>query len=538
MEYKETLENIIKFQEVSKYYFHQKIYENVNIEINKGDKSVIFGINGAGKSTLLKLINDEEQPTKGEVYVNPKYKIAIFNQFEKIDPTLTVQDLLNRPFEKLIFLQKEMERIGSLFNDNVAHNESLMDKYGQLTDEFEALGGYSYLHIQSEFANIFEFSDKLEKTFDILSGGEKQYIRLALTLFMESDLIILDEPLSFFDKKKTAWLLNYLKTTPKGVLLICHNIDFVRALVNKVFDISNYKVNEYTGNYNEFLKARKIFIAEEKKNNKKKEELIDTINKAISRKENLMERTENKRGHAVILRRLEKELEKLGESITEFAPEYKYNYTPIPQEAFISHREIENPLITLENISKNYKDKSLYNGVNLVINKNDKICIVGENGSGKSTLLKILTGEISPSTGNLYYNPKLKISCVEQEIHFKNTDITIIEYLKEKTGLSYEFLEAGIDLLYNNEEFKEKKLSFLSGGEAKRLEIFLKTLEDSDILIIDEPTTFMDDYSRDVIAKMLLDYQGALIIVTHDKWLIKKIGFETYDIRDGLFRKK
>lgn len=531
--------NIIELKKVSKSFFTQKLYKNVELEINSGDKIALVGNNGVGKSTFIKLIMDEQYPDSGEVIINEDARIACFDQFGKVDLESKVEDLLNSPFERVIALQKELEDLGNEFSDDEAKNAILLEKYSALSDEFESLGGYSYIHILADFVDTFGFTDKLDRKFRELSGGERQYIRLAVTLFSDSDLIILDEPLSFFDKKKTAWLTDYIKESKKSFLVICHNVDFIRSFAMKIFDIDNYSITTYESNYPDYLKAKKVKISEEKKASIEAEEIIEKTSRAVDKKYAIIEKTENKRGHAVIMRRLQRELYKLENERIEFSPEYKYEYLAPPKEMFISTSTLEGDIANIIDVSKSYGDNLLYKGVNLKIEKDTKICIVGENGSGKSTLLRILAGQDTATTGEVNIHPKAKIAYIEQDTALENDKLTTIEYLKLTTGLSHEFVEIAIDTLYNNElEFRDKRVFMLSGGEKKRLEIFANMLSETDLLIIDEPSTYMDDYSRTTIANMMLDYPGAVILVSHDKVLLRKLNFKTYDIRDKRFRKK
>lgn len=531
--------DIIELKNVSKFYLTQKLYDNVNFTIGSKDKIALLGNNGVGKSTLLKIIMDEEQPDDGEIIMEEGKTISYFDQFGKIDMDKKVEELLDIPFEKVIRLQAELEETGNKFSDTDVDMEALMEKYGQINDEFESLGGYSYIHIQSEFSEVFGFSDKLQRKFSELSGGERQYIRLAITLFSQSNLVILDEPLSFFDQKKTAWLTNFINKSEKSFLIISHNVDFVRSFANKILHINNYTVTSYDCDYNRYLKDKKAKILEDRKLNKSKDESIEKTIVAYERKTKLIEKVFDKHAQAVILRRMERELDKLANEKIEFSPDYKYEYVAPPEEVFIKSREIDGNIIKLSNVSKEFSDKLLYKNVNLSIEPDTKICIVGENGSGKSTLLKILLGQEPPSDGEIFINENAKITYIEQETYFSNEKLTVFDYIAEKTGLSPDFIEIAIDSLFNHEkEFRDKRIFMLSGGEKKRLEIFTNILSDTDLLIIDEPSTYMDDYSRATIASMLLAYEGAIVLVSHDKFLMRQLDFETYDIRDRLFRKK
>lgn len=532
--------NIVELKNVSKSFFSQNLYKHINLEINSGDKIAIVGNNGTGKSTLIKLVSGAETPDRGTVSKEEGAIISCFDQFGRVDLDSRVQDLLNSPFEKVMSIQAELDIVSTEFTGDMDNDEKTMEKYSKLSDEFESLGGYSYIHIQSEFIDTFGLNDKLNKKFRELSGGERQYIRLAITLFSNSDLIILDEPLSFFDKKKTAWLTSYIKNSSKAFLVISHNVDFIRSFATRIFDIDNNRVEIYDYDYPTYLREKKIRVAEDKRKNKETEEIIEETQEAIEKKLKLLERCNNKYAHAVILRRMRKELERLQRERIKFSPEYKYSYIEAPEEIMITEKkEFEGPIVVLKNVMKEYPDKVLYKDTNLVMDRDTKICIVGENGSGKSTLLRIIAGLDEPTSGEIFINEKATIAFIEQETVCENENIYIKDYLKDKTGLSEEFIEAAIDNLYNNElEFRDKRIFMLSGGEKKRLEIFTNTLMETDLLIIDEPSTYMDDYSRTAIANMLLDYPGAVILVSHDKVLMRKIGFVTYDIRDNRFRIK
>ncbi len=531
--------NILEFQNVSKKFFTQRLYENVELEVNSGDKIALRGNNGSGKSTLIKLITEEIYPDKGRVVVEEEARIACFDQFSRIDLDMIVEDLLNLPFAEVIASQQDLDKVSAQFTDTDADMDALMERYSEINDRFESLGGYSYMHIKEEFIEVFGLGDKLQRKFRELSGGEKQYIRLATTLFSNSDLIILDEPLSFFDIKKTKWLTDYINNSPKAFMVISHNVDFIRSFATRVFDVDNFTVTPYDCDYSSFLKEKKARIKEDKKHNLKTDLVIEETMARVEKKMKLIERVDNKHAHAVMLRRMERELEKLEKDKVEFSKEYKYEYLAAPKDFFNYKNEIADEIVSISNITKEYPEKFLFKEASLDILGDTKMVVVGKNGAGKSTLLKILAGLEEPTSGEVFRNERAKVAYIEQETVFEDEKMFIKDYIMDKTGLNEEFTEAAIDSLYNyEEEFKAKKIFMLSGGEKKRLEIFTHILADTHLLIIDEPSTYMDDYSRDTIAKMLMDYPGAVVLVTHDKALLRKIDFTLYDIRDNRFRLK
>ena len=531
--------NILEFVNVSKSFFTQKLYDNINITVDSNEKIALIGNNGTGKTTFIRLIKDDEMPDEGEIISNEESTISYFEQLDTINVDLKVSELLDIPFKKVISAQKKMEEVSQKFTDDLNENDILLKEYSRLTDEFESLGGYSYIHLQEEFIDIFGLNEKLNRKFFELSGGEKQYIRLASVLFLDSDLIILDEPLSYFDNRKTAWLSSYIQKSRKAFLIISHNVDFIRSFATKILDIDNYTVSSYQCGYEKYLKEKKEKLLEEKKKNQATDLVIEKTVKAVTKKNILLEKVENKHAQAVVLRRMEKELEKLDKEKIPLSAEYKYKYEATPKEVYISKRTVDEEILSFENMSKEFPDKLLYKDVNFKMYRDSKICLVGENGSGKSTLLKILTDKEKITSGEFKIDKKVKIAFIEQETVFENEKLSTIDYLMKKTGLPIEFVENAIDSLYNYEpEFRDKRIFMLSGGEKRRLEIFANILAEIDLLIIDEPSTYMDEYSRVTVANMLKKYTGAVILVTHDKSLLKKVDFEIYDIRDNRIRKK
>lgn len=531
--------NIIEFKDVAKSHFTQKLYENVNLEINKGDKIAIVGSNGSGKSTLLKLINGAEDPTYGDIVIQEEAQISYFDQFGEISLDKSVKELLDSPFEHIVKAQVHLEEVSAQFTGEAENDEKVMKEFQKASDLFESLGAYDYIYLQSEFIDVFELASTLDRKFKDLSGGEKQYVRLALALFKESNLIMLDEPLSYFDKKKIAWLANFITKSSKAFLVISHNVDFNKLFATKFFDVDNFKVTTYECDYRSYQKEKKVQIKEEKKGNIEKDVEIAELRERIRRKEILIEKTEDKGSHAIMLRRMERELDKLEQGKIVHSKESDYVYSSRAKIYFTINKDIGDVIASVNNVSKEFSEKELYKNVNFEILKDSKICIVGENGSGKSTLLKMILGEEAPTTGTIDLNPRAKLSYIGQENILEDENMRIAEYIQDKTGLNQDFVEEAIDSLFNyEEEFKSKKLYMLSGGEKKRLEIFSNILAETHLLVIDEPSTYMDSYSRSTIANMLNDYNGAVVLVTHDKELLRMINFKMFDIRDRLFREK
>ncbi len=248
--------NLIEIKNLEMKYFERTLYKNVNLEINEGDKIILLGENGKGKSTLIKLITDEESQTKGEIIRKEDLTISVLNQFSPIDEGLSVQEILDIPFKRVIEASRELEELGL----KMAESEEYFDAYMSKNEEFEALGGYDYVLTQEKFIRAFDFSEILDRPFSTLSGGEKQYMLLAVALFDEGELIILDEPITFFDKKKSKWLVEFINESHKTFLIVAHDEDFVKKVSTKIFDIDNNEIKSYETSYVKYLKEKEHYI--------------------------------------------------------------------------------------------------------------------------------------------------------------------------------------------------------------------------------------------------------------------------------------
>lgn len=523
--------SIVEIKDLEMSYFEKVLYKNVNLEINEGDKVLLMGENGKGKSTLIKLITGEESPVKGTVKVADGVKISTLNQFVPIDDNITVKELLDRPFKRIIDLEHELLDL----SEKMVLDESLMDLYIEKNEQFEALGGYDYITEQTKFIKAFDFDGLINRMFKTLSGGEKQYMLLAVALFDEGEFIILDEPVTFFDKKKSNWLINFINNSIKTFLIVAHDEAFSKKVPTKIFDIDNLEIVSYDTNYMNYLIEKKKYLEQKIEENADIDEKLELKRIAVAKKLKWMELTDDKYSHAVTVRRLTREIEKLESQKFVFEEETDYDYTLSP---------LENPnptdieLIKFTNVSMEIDDKLLYKNVNFTFNKNDRIVITGENGAGKSTFLKLITGEKVVTSGDVFISPELEIGYISQDIFFEDENMTVFDYCKRVSRLGDIILEEYIDKLFENDiDFRIKRLYMLSGGESKRVQILANILQGINLLILDEPTTFMDTYSKKKLIELLKSVDVGIILVTHDIELIRAIAYNRFRIENNRFNK-
>ncbi len=538
--------NLIEIKNVEMKYFEKVLYKNVNLEINKGDKIILLGENGKGKSTLIKLITGEEAPTHGKIVVADGLKMSVLNQFTPVDEGLSVSEILDIPFKRVIDCSKELEELGV----KMAESEEFYDAYMSKNEEFEALGGYDYVLIQEKFIKAFDFDKILDRPFSSLSGGEKQYMLLAVALFDEGEFIILDEPITFFDKKKSKWLVEFINESPKTFLIVAHDEDFTKKVSTKIFDIDNNEIRSYETSYIKYLHEKEVYLQAMADENDAIDEKLELKRIAIRKKLKWMERAEELHSHAVIVRRMEREIEKLESQKFVFEEDTTYDYT-------IKHHETPEHLKHLEELEQankdavstiewikfkdvvvKFQDKLLYEKVNFTFNKNDRIVITGDNGAGKSTFLKVITGEKEVESGEVFVSDDVHLGYITQDIFFEDNKMTVFDYCKSVCKLGDIVLEEYIDKLFDNDEdFRIKRLYMLSGGESKRVQILAHILSGVNLLILDEPTTFMDNYSKTKLMELLQEFRGGIILVTHDLPLIRAITYSRYRVENNRFNK-
>lgn len=515
--------SLIELKNVSKYYNNRCLYKEVNLNINMGDKVVIVGENGVGKTTLLNIMYGSIDVETGQVKVE-KSKICFLNQLFDFSQNTLVDEYINQLFGEVLYLEK-MICIKAEEISNCDMKSNVFQEYIELSDKFESKGGYSFLEEIKKFINIFDLKKMMGKKCLELSGGQKQYLRLALSLFSDKDIIFLDEPSSYLDEKKIKWLINYIKSSNKTFVIISHDEYIIKNIANKVVNISNKEVVLFPYGYKRYLEEEERYKANKKQNNKTTDKEISKKIETIKKKIEWMRKAENKHSHAVTVKRLQREIEKLEKEKIEFDDNtYSYEYE-------VQNKETEKKMyVNINEIKKSYGYKNVLTNCSLNIYSDSKIVIVGENGSGKTTLLKIIAGEELPEEGNIITDNSVSIGMVKQDF-LNETSNTILNYCIMKSGKGINIVEEALNKLFDERKIDiHNRVSILSGGERKRLEIMIKVISEPDLLILDEPTVYMDDYSKNHIFKLINSFNGAVLIVTHDNELIEKLLINGFDI--------
>lgn len=502
---------------LNKSFGVDKILENINFTINEYDKVGIIGVNGTGKTTLFKIISGIYGYDSGDIYKSKDCEIGYLEQNTNFSSEKTILDEVLEVFSDLIKMKdnlRNLENEISKQSDNPKILEKLMNEYSICLDEFSNLNGYGY---ESEVKGVLRglgFSEEeFNKPINILSGGEKTRILLGKLLLKKPTLLLLDEPTNHLDADAIEWLELFLKQYKGTVVLISHDRYFLDQVVNKVFEISNKKLKSYNGNYSDFLRLSKMEKEIEKKN-------YDDQQKEIKRQEESIQKLKSfgREKHVRRARSKEKMLDKL-ERLD--APDKERKKAKIN---FYTSISSGNDVLQVKNLSMGYKDKNLFNDIEFNIYRGEKVALIGPNGIGKSTIFKIIMNEINPISSDIKFGTNVNVSYFHQEqktLDLKNTIIDEI-WNDNKNLTQTEVRNLLGSFLFEGEEVF-KSISMLSGGERARVAILKLILSNSNFLLLDEPTNHLDIDSKEVLEEALLNYDGTVFVISHDRYFLNTI---------------
>ncbi len=463
---------LLTADKLEKSYTEKKLLNDTGFSINSGEKIGIVGVNGTGKTTLLKIIAGKEELDKGTIFKANGLKIGYLSQNPEFTPDFTV-----------------LQQVLSLIDENM-----------QQAKEFECKSILTKL-------KITDFDEKMS----LLSGGQRKRVALACALVTKVDLLILDEPTNHIDAQTIIWLENYLENYKGALLMVTHDRYFLDRVTNKILEIDKGKIYSYSCNYTNFLQRKAQREESLVANERKRQSLIKREVEWILQ------------GPCARGTKSQYRIDRLKE-----LQEKKVDLTNKKIEMSSMNSRLGNKIIEIENISKSFENKKLFNDFSYMLLRNDRIGIVGENGVGKSTFIKILMGVIAPSTGNISLGTTLKIGYFSQETDEMDENLRVIDYIKQDSNAietingtltASQLLETFLffqDLQYTT-------ISRLSGGERRRL-FLLKILSKApNILILDEPTNDLDIETLTILEDYLKYFKGAVIMVSHDRYFLDKV---------------
>ena len=500
--------------------FHlETIYDDASFRIENKDKVGIVGVNGAGKTTLFKVILKKEELNQGRIVIPRNTRIGYLPQEIILeDKDITVFDYLlsARPIE---MLNKKLEQ---LYIDVAVANGKEQDKLlKEISKTQEKLEYYNCYEAESILFTIISNmnidSELLDMKLNDLSGGQKSKIAFAHLLYSAPEIMLLDEPTNHLDATTRDYITNYLKNYKGMVLIISHDVSFLNAIVNKIMHIDkvSHKIEMYRGNYSDYLKKSE-------KQKELKERIIEQQEKEVAKLREFVLQYSNSSGKRKrIAQSREKLLAKKEKDMIERDRTYKRVKLRLQPE-----REGSKIPLKVNNISFGYPNsKELIHNLSFLINKKERFLIVGENGVGKSTLLKLLVGKLKPLEGNIWYGSKTDMAYYAQEQETLDLDKTVLENVINQSYTEKELRTIlGSFLFHGDDVFK--KVAVLSPGEKARIALCQVMLKRANLLLLDEPTNHLDPETQELIGENFKDYEGGIILVSHNPSFVEAIGID------------
>lgn len=504
-------------------YGTDTIIKNISFSLQQNDKAGLVGVNGAGKSTLFKIITGELHQEEGDLFISKDLVLGYLRQNAALNTENTLWEELLEVFDRLVSMEgtiKKIEKEISITTDQ-DKLDSLMKEYGKLTERFAYLGGFEYnSRIRGVLRGLGFLDSEFDSKVNILSGGQKTRLALAKVLLEEPDILLLDEPTNHLDIAAVEWLEDYLKSYKKCLLIISHDRYFLDSVTNRTIEIENKTSTFYNTNYSGYVKQK-------------------AVNREIQEKHYLLQQKEIARQEAIIeqQRRFNREKNIIAAESRLKALDRMVRLDK-PQEApdkvrmkFNQAMTSGNDVLELDSVSKAYGDKKLFDNISFKIRKAERVFLLGPNGCGKSTLLKILAGRLAASSGKFNFGAKVDLGYYDQEMEDLNENNTVLDevWSVNQKLIQTEVRSALAAFLFSGEDVF-KKISVLSGGEKSRVSMLKLIFSEANFIILDEPTNHLDINSREILEAALADYEGTMLIVSHDRYFIDKLATRIIDI--------
>lgn len=510
---------LLTIQNIQKYFGAELCLRNISCVLDAQDRAGVIGENGAGKTTLIKIITGELYPDDGIVTLAHGATVGYLEQNSVLDPACTVYGEMENAFRSVLDAMDEMKRLERQMAE-CPGDHMLLERHAQLSAVVDAADGYNMDTQIKKILNGMAFpAPDYQKSVAVLSGGEHTRLCLAKLLLQKPDLLILDEPTNHLDFETMEWLESYLKTYPGAILVVSHDRYFLDAVCNRIFEIEDNTLTAYKGNYSAYLPQKEAAVALQQKQHDADMEKAAKLEDYIAR--NLVRASTTKMAQS---RR--KQLEKM--EITE-APrtshtdlKFRFTFDVTPY----------NEVLTAKNISVTLGGKRLVEGLDLLVKRGERLVIAGPNGAGKSTLLRVLDGKLRPQAGTVRLGAGAKPSVFEQQQLRRGGTVISTIWDKYPKFTELEVRSHLAKLNFRGEDVF-KPCSALSGGELARLRFAEILLEKPNLLFLDEPTNHLDIYTRESLGAALASYEGTLVLVTHDRYLMNNLACPILFIENG-----
>ena len=514
---------ILQANKIERSFAGEVLFDNVNLQVDERDRIALVGKNGAGKSTLLKILVGEDEPTSGEINKKKDISLSYLAQDSRFESENTIYDEMLHVFDDLRRTEKQLRQMELEMGEKSGEDlDKLMSDYDRLSENFRQAGGFTYEADIRAILNGFKFDESMwQMKIAELSGGQNTRLALAKMLLEKPNLLVLDEPTNHLDIETIAWLENYLVKYSGALIIVSHDRYFLDKVATITLDLTKHSLDRYVGNYSRFVELKEQKLATEAKNYEKQQKEIAALEDFVNR--NLVRASTTKRAQS---RR--KQLEKMERLDKPEAGKKSANMT------FRSEKTSGNVVLTVENAAIGYDGEILSEPINLDLRKMNAVAIVGPNGIGKSTFIKSIVDQIPFIKGEKRFGANVEVGYYDQTQSKLTPSNTVLDELWNDFKLTPE-VEIRSRLgafLFSGDDVK-KSVGMLSGGERARLLLAKLSMENNNFLILDEPTNHLDIDSKEVLENALIDFDGTLLFVSHDRYFINRVATHVLELSEN-----
>ena len=514
---------ILQANKIERSFAGEVLFDNINLQVDERDRIALVGKNGAGKSTLLKILVGEEEPTSGEINKKKDISLSYLAQDSRFESENTIYDEMLHVFDDLRRTEKQLRQMELEMGEKSGEDlDKLMADYDRLSENFRQDGGFTYEADIRAILNGFKFDESMwQMKIAELSGGQNTRLALAKMLLEKPNLLVLDEPTNHLDIETIAWLENYLVNYSGALIIVSHDRYFLDKVATVTLDLTKHSLDRYVGNYSRFVELKEQKLATEAKNYEKQQKEIAALEDFVNR--NLVRASTTKRAQS---RR--KQLEKMERLDKPEAGKKSANMT------FQTEKTSGNVVLTVENAAIGYDGEILSEPINLDLRKMNAVAIVGPNGIGKSTFIKSIVDQIPFIKGERRFGANVDVGYYDQTQSKLTPSNSVLDELWNDFKLTPEveirnrlgaFLFSGDDV--------KKSVGMLSGGEKARLLLAKLSMENNNFLILDEPTNHLDIDSKEVLENALIDFDGTLLFVSHDRYFINRVSTHVLELSEN-----
>lgn len=512
---------------IKKMFLDETLFDGVSFSIDSSDKIGFVGINGAGKSTLFKIITGQMDYDDGEIFKNKLTKIGYLDQYACSDSENTIMDEMLGAFSEVIDIEQQLDDIRFDIESGKGDIDALVLKQTRLQERFEELDGFFYKSkIKSTLKGLGFSEEEFSLRVNRLSGGQKTRVALGKILLSDANLLLLDEPTNHLDIESVEWLESFLQSCKTAFIVISHDRYFLDRVTNKTFEMENGRFRSYNGNYSAYMAQREIDKKTEERNYANTMAEIERLESIVEqqRRWNRERNIKTAESKQKVIDKLESTLVKPVETLDDMTFKFK------------ACEGGGQDVVTAQGLSMKFGEKTIFKNAQLHIKKGEKVFILGPNGCGKTTLLKILMGIYAPSSGEYKIGSNIFIGYYDQIQENLDMNKTVFdEVYDEYPNMSVTEIRNALAVFLFRGEDVFKEIKKLSGGERARVELVKLMLKTANFLVMDEPTNHLDIDSREALENALSDYDGTMLMVSHDRYFINKLADRIiYMTEDGL----